>query len=239
MTARISTQTAQHGAGARPGRPVALFEGTPVRSAMSDFDPEAEREKLREQFAQDQERRATTERMSQLLLQGATMTDSHCETCGDPIFRYDGQEFCPSCQAGTDGQDAAGTAEQDGQGPAEPASGDEGDVRGQDGEAPDPGTDRAEQRRTRRGPDERTPDPTRAPGPDGVASAEPTPADPDTTRSPAEAGELGTARAALERTVTRLATAAEACEDPDRTREYLAGAKEAAEALAAVRDASR
>jgi uncharacterized Zn finger protein (UPF0148 family) len=27
------------------------------------------------------------------------MTNKHCDTCGDPIFRYDGREFCPTCEA--------------------------------------------------------------------------------------------------------------------------------------------
>ncbi|MUW14931.1 hypothetical protein GJ633_09830 [Halorubrum sp. CBA1125] len=67
---------------------------------MSDgFDKEAEREKLREKFERDKEKREHTQRMSELLLQGATMTNRHCEECGDPIFRHDGREFCPTCQA--------------------------------------------------------------------------------------------------------------------------------------------
>ncbi|WP_336336244.1 Sjogren's syndrome/scleroderma autoantigen 1 family protein [Haloarcula brevis] len=65
---------------------------------MSDFDKEAEREKLREKFEQEEDNRAATEQMSELLLKGATMTNAHCSDCGDPIFRYDGQEFCPTCQ---------------------------------------------------------------------------------------------------------------------------------------------
>ena len=65
---------------------------------MSDFDKEAEREKLREKYEEEEERRKTTEQMSELLLKGATMTNAHCSDCGDPIFRYDGQEFCPTCQ---------------------------------------------------------------------------------------------------------------------------------------------
>ncbi len=65
---------------------------------MSDFDKEAEREKLREKFEQEEDNRAATEQMSELLLKGATMTNAHCSECGDPIFRYDGQEFCPTCQ---------------------------------------------------------------------------------------------------------------------------------------------
>ncbi|WP_435360092.1 Sjogren's syndrome/scleroderma autoantigen 1 family protein [Haloarchaeobius sp. DFWS5] len=66
---------------------------------MSEFDKEAEREKLRQKFAEEEKDRQSTQRMSELLLQGATMTNKHCDTCGDPIFRYDGQAFCPSCQA--------------------------------------------------------------------------------------------------------------------------------------------
>ncbi|EMA66263.1 Sjogren's syndrome/scleroderma autoantigen 1 family protein [Halorubrum kocurii] len=79
---------------------------------MSDgFDKEAEREKLREKLAEDEQKREHTQRMSELLLQGATMTNRHCDDCGDPIFRHDGQEFCPTCQAtgsggGTQGDDA-------------------------------------------------------------------------------------------------------------------------------------
>ena len=88
---------------------------------MSDFDKEAEREKLREKFEQEEDNRAATEQMSELLLKGATMTNAHCSECGDPIFRYDGQEFCPSCQKpvardtqanGTDASDAPEQAEQ-------------------------------------------------------------------------------------------------------------------------------
>jgi len=65
---------------------------------MSDFDKEAERERLREKYEQDQKKREASERMSDLLLKGATMTNAHCNNCGDPIFRYDGDEFCPTCQ---------------------------------------------------------------------------------------------------------------------------------------------
>ena len=67
--------------------------------SVSDFDEEAERERLREKYEKDAERRAETQQMSELLLKGATMTNAHCETCGSPIFRYEGQEFCPTCQS--------------------------------------------------------------------------------------------------------------------------------------------
>ncbi|QWC18688.1 Sjogren's syndrome/scleroderma autoantigen 1 family protein [Halorubrum sp. 2020YC2] len=80
---------------------------------MSDeFDKEAEREKLREKFAEDEQKREHTQRMSELLLKGATMTNRHCEECGDPIFRHDGREFCPTCgnEAGSAGAQDAGEA---------------------------------------------------------------------------------------------------------------------------------
>ncbi|WP_115864799.1 Sjogren's syndrome/scleroderma autoantigen 1 family protein [Halorussus litoreus] len=73
----------------------------------SGFDKEAEREKLREKYGQDDDRE-NTRRMSELLLQGATMTGKHCNQCSDPIFRYDGQEFCPNCQREAEGGRAGG-----------------------------------------------------------------------------------------------------------------------------------
>jgi uncharacterized Zn finger protein (UPF0148 family) len=78
---------------------------------MSDFDKEAERERLREKYEQEEADREVTERMSELLLQGATMTNAHCSDCGDPIFRYDGQEFCATCEKPIDRNDAAGTSD--------------------------------------------------------------------------------------------------------------------------------
>ncbi|AAV47473.1 Sjogren's syndrome/scleroderma autoantigen 1 family protein [Haloarcula marismortui] len=88
---------------------------------MSDFDKEAEREKLREKFEQEEDNRAATEQMSELLLKGATMTNAHCSECGDPIFRHDGQEFCPTCQkpvardTQASGADPSDADEQEGQ----------------------------------------------------------------------------------------------------------------------------
>jgi uncharacterized Zn finger protein (UPF0148 family) len=65
---------------------------------MSDFDREAEREKLREKYERDKQKREASERMSELLLQGATMTNRHCPECHSPVFRHEGTEFCPTCQ---------------------------------------------------------------------------------------------------------------------------------------------
>lgn len=81
---------------------------------MSEFDREAERERLREKYERDKQKREATEEMSELLLQGATMTNAHCSDCGNPIFRYDGQEFCATCEKAVDrggeGEDSDGAA---------------------------------------------------------------------------------------------------------------------------------
>ncbi|PSQ35528.1 hypothetical protein BRD11_02530, partial [Halobacteriales archaeon SW_12_69_24] len=66
---------------------------------MSDeFDRDAEREKLREKYERDQQKREASERMSELLLQGATMTNRHCPECQSPVFTYEGTAFCPTCE---------------------------------------------------------------------------------------------------------------------------------------------
>lgn len=86
---------------------------------MSDFDAEAERERLREKYEADEESRKRTQQMSELLLKGATMTNGHCGECGAPIFRYEGREFCPSCQRTVgEGADAADASEGQNAGPA-------------------------------------------------------------------------------------------------------------------------
>jgi uncharacterized Zn finger protein (UPF0148 family) len=88
---------------------------------MSEFDEEAERARLREQLERDEQRRAETERMSELLLQGATMTNHHCGECGAPIFRHEGQLFCPTCETVVEQPDAPTRAPQDDGFPTEPA----------------------------------------------------------------------------------------------------------------------
>jgi uncharacterized Zn finger protein (UPF0148 family) len=83
---------------------------------MSDFDKEAEREKLRKRFEEDKQEREATQRMSDLLLKGATMTNRHCNQCRSPIFRQNGEEFCPSCQQAVESetQDAEEDSTHDG-----------------------------------------------------------------------------------------------------------------------------
>jgi len=196
----------------------AFFAAPPLTAAMSDteeFDKEAEKEKLREQLRREEENRRATQHMSELLLKGATMTNKHCDTCGDPLFRYEGQEFCPTCSqaeaeaAGSqEAVDAGGVDRIDG--PRQAA--DEG------GEAT--GTTQAE------------------PGmgiqvADSRAAGAPVPSQP--TPSAADVPEdVSAARAALVRKLATLTRQAEATDDVSRSRELLAAAREAAEALAAV-----
>ncbi len=209
---------------------------------MSEFDKEAEREKLRKKFAEEDRKRETTEHMSELLLRGATMLNAHCDECGSPLFRYEGQEFCPTCQQtvdasaeggavrATDGvDDAVGSSEAatvaDGhrepsiderdresadQGPTtvpvEPAGGDEPDQSEQQSHDPQPSRDVAGQTTT---------------GPDQTESVRSTPTGSDP-------------RAALEEAIRQLTRRATETDDPERAREFLEAAKEAAETLAVL-----
>ena len=114
---------------------------------MSDFDREAEREKLREKYERDKQKREASERMSELLLQGATMTNRHCPECQSPVFRHDGRAFCPTCEkeiteagdrpeAGEESAAADGTAGAD---ETEPADADVGIEASDSARTPAPG----------------------------------------------------------------------------------------------------
>ncbi len=96
---------------------------------MSDFDKEAEREKLREKYERDKQEREATQRMSDLLLKGARMTNTHCNTCGDPLFQQNGTTFCPSCHGSAEGVEASTTDQSAGEG-----------ARGADATGTEPGT---------------------------------------------------------------------------------------------------
>ena len=230
---------------------------------MSDgFDKEAEREKLREKFAEDEKKREHTQRMSELLLQGATMTNRHCETCGDPIFRNDGQEFCPTCHATDDGYEmpanGAGDASENGEADAttgsaaqnaadtgssadEPAGIDAVNTADAGQTADEPSGGGPTESDPARGEPARS-DPAR--GDDGREA----PVDAATPRRETErsagaagrttaaeqTGDLAEARGSLTRTVTRFARAAAETDDPRRAREHLQAAREAAEALSAL-----
>ena len=230
---------------------------------MSDFDKEAEREKLREQFEHDRERREQSERMSELLLKGATMTNKHHD-CGSPIFRWNGEEFCPSCE----GVDGAGGAEV---GAAEETVGRGEVTAGSSGDAGDGAVDAAPETadetadtaadaideaaaagRLGEATDGTEIDVTAEPTADDEADADPTAGRPTggPSRAPGDGRAAGSgatgegvsaARASLERTLAAVAREAEETPTSDlsRKRNLIAAAREAAEALEAARRAGR
>jgi uncharacterized Zn finger protein (UPF0148 family) len=225
---------------------------------MSDFDKEAEREKLRKQFEEDKTKRENTERMSELLLQGATMTNSHCDTCGDPIFRYEGQEFCPSCQVqvADDGETTQATTEQqqtqqspDTASSSQPETASSSQSDATNIEIGSEGSESAEANAsgaTAVDPESRDespapsksseseprsePKPETEPQPESLVRSEP---------SSQSLTDLSEARQSLVRTVTRFAKQAETADDLEHVRKFLATTEDAAEALEALKRAEK
>jgi len=196
---------------------VRFFDVARLFVSMSGFDEEAERERLREKYEENQEEREATQRMSELLLKGATMTNSHCDTCGDPLFRHDGQTFCPTCQA-AGGEQAATDAEA--------ASAEDSSDAEPSPAATEPARDAPATPNTAR----ESPSPT---GGDASTDAAPV-ADRPAPRTETGGDPRATARASLSRTLVKYAQAAEETDDPRRAKELLAAAREAAETLAAL-----
>ena len=223
---------------------------------MSDeFDKEAEREKLREKFEADRRDREHTQRMSELLLQGATMTNRHCETCGDPIFSHEGREFCPTCHATEDGYEIPadgagpeGNASENGSTANEPSVDETAGSGSTEGGAVRSGDPRAadDPAATRTGDATTAPNDAPTPSNDTTTAPNDTTAAPNdasgsdrafteaTNRPPATTQGVDDARASLTRTLTRFARAAESADDPKRARDHLAAAREAAETLSAL-----
>ncbi|MFB6202498.1 MAG: Sjogren's syndrome/scleroderma autoantigen 1 family protein [Halorhabdus sp.] len=230
---------------------------------MSDFDEEAERERLREQYEREQEKREATEHMSELLLKGATMTDSHCEECGDPIFRYDGQTFCPTCQrevdleagsggvAAEDTQDdstskgAVGNTVSEDETPTDEedtATAEPDEASATVGSAVDPSPNETAAASTdthekpKPAPDRDGSDQSTAAERVSVPTAAPT-GERKTGNQPREnANSLTEARTALEATLLTFARKAETTDDPRQASDALKAAREAAETLAALDD---
>jgi uncharacterized Zn finger protein (UPF0148 family) len=201
-----------------------------------DFDKEAERQRLREKYEADKEDREATERMSELLLQGATMTNRHCDTCGSPIFRYQGQAFCPNCQMGESaGETAAETAE----GAPQAATERDEQAGQQPGQQPaprqrpqQPATQQNRQPATqqnRQPATQQDQQPTQPSQPQqGAASGRTAEG---ASVPPVDAESLEEIRASLTQTLARFARRAAQTEDPHRAREHLDTAKRAAETL--------
>jgi uncharacterized Zn finger protein (UPF0148 family) len=205
---------------------------------MSDFDKEAEREKLREQFEEEEADRKHTQQLSELLLKGASMTNAHCEECGDPIFRYEGQTFCPTCQAEgqvTDGnaqtsaqdQGSAADADTAQRSPAESGDASAAAEADADGSAERGGVSHAAGSQVSPGPN-----PGNARGRDAGGNPDEIPV--ETAADTGGSGDAADAEEALRATLTKFSRKAADTDDPGRAREYLAAAREAAEALDAL-----
>lgn len=232
---------------------------------MSDFDREAEREKLREKFERDKQKREASEQMSQLLLQGATMTNQHCKECHSPIFRYEGREFCPTCQkevdesgefirdVQTEGDDrqadeSANRQPAAGGQQAEPAD-DKDSAPGEQtvgADTREPTADRGQPADTEQSSTEadvQGEEPTAeestetrpTPAPDRRPARVDPPARREDPSAEATGGDLAAAEAALVREITALTRQAEETRDVGRERDLLAAAREAAETLQEVR----
>jgi uncharacterized Zn finger protein (UPF0148 family) len=200
---------------------------------MSDFDKEAEREKLREKFAKDDQKRERTSRMSELLLKGATMTNKHHD-CGSPIFRWQGEEFCPTCQGTPDGEGVAEVEADEGEQTA--------DATTVDVESPAESPDQPTPETANGTPEVADQSPTRSPEPSPTPDARaqsPTPTHSQSTTGTKQSGDLATARASLTRTLTSLAQRAESTDDVSKQRDLLAAVEDAAAALEATKHADR
>jgi len=210
---------------------------------MSDtddgFDKEAEREKLREKYEADEKDREATQQMSELLLQGATMTNKHCDACGNPKFRYEGTTFCANCDGGAG--DASADAETGSDAPADQSA----------QQKANPRQEVTQQEPTRQGTTaQKSGQPTPASSnatPESNSRSEPTAprstpasepaqnqtgnAQRESAPTPSAAGDLDAARESVRTTLTDLAARAERSTDAAHTRELLAATKEAAETL--------
>lgn len=209
---------------------------------MSDFDKEAEREKLREKYASEEQKRKQTQRMSELLLKGATMTNRHCDRCGDPIFRYDGQEFCPTCtsqeaegaKAVPDRDTEVETAEKSLDSAREAAAADgTSEHAAADGTAGQRATDGTAEGDAADAPNEPAPTPQSRPSATRTPPSQQSPAAP-TSDGPTASQSVGDGRAELQQALSTAATNAAAAEDPNTAKAWLEAAREAAEALSAL-----
>jgi uncharacterized Zn finger protein (UPF0148 family) len=181
---------------------------------MSDdgFDREAERERLREKYERDEADREATKRMSELLLKGATMTNRHCGDCGDPIFKNDGDLFCPTCG---DGVGHGGESSDDDGGATSPSVAKDGTTSRNTGTTEDGDAVEADIDRTDSQPAEQE---------------RSTPGEADSSA----ADHRSAARESLARSAARFARRAEESDDPAEARRLLAAAREAAAGLAAL-----
>lgn len=218
---------------------------TPPMSDTDDsgFDKEAERERLREKYG-DQDREET-QRMSELLLQGATMTNRHCGECGNPIFRYEGRAFCSVCEEERPAEEAGQQSPQPDETDSAPASASTETISDSPSIA-DEGSEQSDSVPTRESPaDQPVSEPPEreppSPEADPPGRTEPESTQTETDRTPSReavdedaANDLSAAQASLRRTLRDSAARAEQTADGRSRQDHLAAAREAAEALAAL-----
>ncbi|AGB17736.1 putative Zn-finger containing protein [Halovivax ruber XH-70] len=207
------------------------------------IDKEALREELREKYEEDDTEREATQRMSDLLLKGATMTNSHCDTCGDPLFQQNGATFCPSCHGGPEGVEAsangaaAGDAPQNGtpdrrpeptsQTPNDSGTADEP----REPSSVEPERQSFDPQSSPTNPDAvDTPDPSELADPGAGATGGPSTPPRRTSARPAD-GDATDAATSLRTALERFAHEAATTDDPRYARECLEAANEAAETL--------
>ena len=214
------------------------------------IDKEALREELREKYERDKRDREATERMSELLLKGATMTNRHCGTCADPLFQQNGTTFCPTCHGGPEGvegrlDDGEDDAQLDTQTDAQRTASQRTDSPGTEANEPaGESADRASgvesgEEPGSNGDDGHSFDPVRSPAKPGG----PTPPSPTggvrrdvPSRDDHEvAGDFDAAYDSLVVALERFAREAAETDDPRYARECLEAAREAAEALSVLR----
>lgn len=218
---------------------VAFFGIGPGEVSMSDeFDREAERERLREKYERDKQKREASERMSELLLQGATMTNHHCPECHSPVFRYDGSEFCPTCEREVTREEATDEpVGSNGDGEAAESTGDSASAENESGS---PETDEIRETDTE-SETLATEDPASVAEESTTASETvadeslPTPSPERAPRRRRSDGDVDDVEASLIRTLEALTARAEDTSDVGRQRQLLAAAREAAETLEALR----
>jgi len=209
---------------------------------MSDFDKEAERERLREKYETEAADRETTQQMSELLLRGATMTNKHCPQCSNPVFRYEGQEFCPTCQS-EDGQAGQSESNPASQPAGSTPSATESTPAPQPGQSaqssPDPQPGQSAQStpflQSNAQPSPQQSGPEHVEQPTETTGQQSTPADAaPSAPTGSDTESIATARASLARTLLELTQRAEQTDDVRLTRERLEAARVAAEAIAAL-----
>ena len=218
------------------------------------IDKEALREELREKYERDERERESTQRMSDLLLKGATMTNAHCGTCGDPLFQQNGTTFCPSCHGGPEAVEGTGLEDAT----DDVASDEDASTAGTSPDVDEPGTDRTEPSPGDESPS--SPDRPSEDGPTGPADrqprapeantasgdvnrADPAGSSPTTDHRPparptpraAPSDEFATARDSLQRALEKFAAEAASTDDPRYARDCLEAAREASETLDTLR----